>query len=71
MAKRYQRLEALRTPSERQEDAEATSNSRLEEPYYISPSRNHPVEVIPFVQDNAGDPAKKVGLYCLKLSDHF
>lgn len=62
MAKRYQRLEALRTPAERQEDIEATSNSKLDRPYYISPSRNHPVEVIPFVQQNPLDPAKKVSL---------
>lgn len=60
MAKRYQRLEALRTPTERQEEADATANSKLEERYYISPSRNHPVEVIPFVQENPLDPAKKV-----------
>jgi len=75
IAKKYCRQESFRQQEyEQQEEADAAQNGKLEDHHIISPSRNYPVALFPFLQVSSEDPAKKVGVLAIhqaKYTDWF
>jgi len=58
------------TKAEQQEVVEAASQRQsFEDHHFISESRNQPLSLYDFVQQNNGDPTIKVGLFLFLISE--
>jgi len=58
IAKRYRRLEHARLKTTNQEGNQPDGDSELR--YYISPSKNHPQDILGTLRNNRADPAYHV-----------